>query len=493
MSLTAVLLVCAFGLVIITPLIVGKWQALKEQKATLEKSLQEVIEQKDQLKKELSARQKELQLSIEDSVTKLMGGRIFSDRLAHQIRESKRFKATMGIAFVDINHFKMVNDALGPDVGDVILAEIARRLETCIRQVDTLSRFSKDTFVVLLSQLAKPETAAIVAQRILQALARPFQIDGQEINLSACVGLALYPQDGEDAATLLRNADDALQAAKKKGKQVYQFYQEKMQQQSHRELLLYTSMARETTITQFSLLFQPVMNMRDKTIRCLEASFNWEQEELGVIGFDEIVLYAEKQQKLNQVTEALIHRACDQFLRWQGLGFKPQFLSVPMKIRQLESSHFVYRVSQMLQDMSFPCDQLIVSLDENIRPISFDVLEKSFNMLSYLGVKICLNHFGCGGMSLRYLKNLKVDYLKLDQTFIDDVAENDYTKALINSLAMMAEHMGIELIANGVETSEQLSTLNNLNCPLMQGRLIGEALPEMQVESVYHRQTSSTE
>lgn len=454
---------------------------LAKMNAVKESHIQQLRQSEQSLQQAVLALQNQLHNMIEDPITHLLGWQLFMDRLNHSLHESARYQLTMGILSVDINEFNMINEALGYRVGDALLQEVSKRLQLCIRQIDSLSRFSKDVFFIMLIQLSKPETAAIVAQRILQSLAQPIQINEHTLYINACVGISIYPNDGQDAPLLLRNADLALQLAKEKGHSTYQFYQEKIHLNSQRELALSTGLKRESLMQELEIYYQPIMNVQNKTIFCMEALLYWRHPELGLIGPQELFNYAEKQGKLNIISDWLLKNACLQFLSWRSVGFQPELLSIPLSIRQLENSRFIYGISQSLQELHFKPEWLLFGIKESSSPITFDGVEKAFNMLKYLNIKIAIEDFGSRSLSISYLKNMSVNYLKLDRCLISDIEQNESTQSFIKAMVLVANTLSMQLIVQGVGSEQQMTLLNALGCHLLQGPWIGAAVPAKEV------------
>jgi len=418
-----------------------------------------------------------LQLTFEDAVTNLLGWQLFEDRIIQNVKESERYHLTMGVVYVDIDDFKVINDALSYEVGDELLREVATRLQECIRQVDSISRFAQDTFVILLAHLNKPETAAIVTQRILQSLSLPFQIGEHEVYLTACIGVSLYPGDGQDAQSLLRNAHQALYLAKEQGKHVCRFYEEKMHVQSQREMEIYNSLSRESVFQELLVNYQPIVDVSNRSIFCMNALLLWQQPELGLIDSRELFEYAEKQRKLNAISIWLLKNACKQFQAWHVEGVKAKLLSVSLSVKQLENSNFIYQLSHILQESNFNPEWLLIEIKDSFLEESFDVLEKAFNMLNYLGIKLAIDNFGSDFFALRYLKNITVHYLKLDKSFIDDIVENEQTQALVRSILSFAQSLSMQVIVQGIENEQQMNVCKELGITLMQGSLLGEPQP----------------
>lgn len=434
------------------------------------------------LRDELSVVQNKFNATLADPITNLLGWQLFEDRINHAIKESERYQLTMGILFVDIDDFKVINDALSYEIGDALLKEVAKRLESCIRQVDSIARFTKDTFVILLGQLAKPETAAIVAQRIIQNFREAFFIHDNELLISVSIGIAIYPNDGHTTLELLRSADHALHLAKETGQHSYKFYQERLHTQSIRELAIYSHLSRENLFSEFTVFYQPILNVLHETIFCMDTILHWQHAQLGLINTTEIFSYAEKQGKLNHILEWLIENACKQFLKWQSLGFALPCIGIPITIKQLENSQFIYRISHILKGLSFNPDWLLLEIKDSAIGIAADSLEKALNMLSYIGVRIAIDNFGSEqSFSLLHLKHFKLHYLKLDPALISDILNNETAVALIKAITYLGKETTTEIIIQGVESPEQIELLKNLGCILMQGRFLGPPLSEREV------------
>ncbi len=453
------------------------------QKITVsELQLQQSQETSRQLQTELKTLESKVSGALEDPVTHLLGWQLFEDHLRQNMKESERYQLTMGILFIDIDDFKVINDALGYEIGDQLLQEVAQRLYGCIRQVDSISRFNKDVFVAVITQLSKPETAALVAQRVLQALAQPFQIDKHELFITACIGISIYPTDGRDTITLLRSAEHALQLAKEKNKHVYQFYQEKMHIDSQRELVLHNNLKREAVFNEFTLYYQPVINVLTNATFCMDARLAWQHPELGLIQAEELYLYGEKQRKLNALTEWLLQNACQQYLQWNSLGFYPEYLGITVSVKQLENSQFIYRLSQIMQDLAFKPEWLLIAIKDSSAQLPSDMIDKAFNMLKYLGIKLAVENFGSAQFSFSSLKTFSMHYLKLDPLLIEGIEKNDeQAMAAIESLVLLCTRLAMHLIVQGVTSDDQVRVLRELGCIYMCGPALGGVYSEQEV------------
>lgn len=433
------------------------------------------------LKEEIEILQQKTQQESRDPLTNLIGWKIFEDRVAQSIKECDRYKFILGMLYVDIDEFNLINHALGNATGNDLLNAVGERLQSCLRQVDSLSRQSKDTFVVLLGQLAKQETAVIIIQRIMQAMSMPFAIGQHELTITVCIGAAFYPHDGANALGLMQNAEYTMLQAKSLGKNNYQFYQQKLYTDSQRELTLYNSISSDLFLDDLELLYQPVMDMQNKTMLCAETQVVWKHKMLGSISENELYVYADKHHKLNKITERVLRESCRKFINWRTLGLKPQMLSLAISLKQLENAQFVYNISQILLEMKMQPEWLMLEIHESAEQLSLDILEKSFNMLQYMGVRIALDNFGSTSFPLRYLKAFTVGYLKLDAALVADVVLNEKSRAVIKGVAAFARELSLQVIATGVESDSQAAVLRELGVNLMQGQLMSRPLSEAEM------------
>lgn len=417
----------------------------------------------------------------EDKTTGLPSWFVFEDRFTQVIAESERTQMMVGMLLVDIGDFAMLSDVLDSQGNSALLREAATRIRYVLRKVDTVSRLQNACFAVMVTQLAKAETAAIVAQRILNELSRPFYVNNSEIYINASVGISIYPTDGNAIVSLTHAAQLAMKAASENGNYGYQFYKEKNQTDSQRDMLLYVNLKRESVFQELVLFYQPVIDMRTNTIICMDTRLCWQHPALGLIDSQELSDQVDKQRKQNVFTEWLLKAACRQFVQWRDFGFSPALLGVPVSIRQLESTPFIYHLSQIMHSCNFKPECLLLELCDTDLGLSFDVLEKAFNMLNYLGVKLAVSRVGTASFSFSYLRQINVQYLLLEQGFIDDVETNPRTLAVIKGIHELTSTLGCELVASGVETETQATLLRDAGCQLLQGRLIGEPVQDRDV------------
>lgn len=439
-----------------------------------------VLHKKEQaLKEECLQLKTSLEQLMQDPVTKVLAWVLFEEHLQRGILESGRYQLMLGVLLVEVNNFSTINNALTEEMSNVFLYEIAQKLTGCIRKTDSISR-RKDTFFILIEHLSKPELASIVAQRILQALSKPIKINEQELSITVSIGIAIYPIDGEDGASLLRAAEYALQVAREKGKHLYQFYQSKMNAESRRELALYLGLSRENIFKEFSLRFQPLMQEKPQEkvshhVLAVFAKIIWHHPELGEITQAELFQQAEKQRKLSMITEWGFREAGLDYLKSrQKLG--EALLGFSLTIEQLEHHQFIYHLAQIMQEIGFKPEWLLLEISGDFSRVSFEALEKAFNMLKYLKINIVIDQFGVNAIPLRYLNQFTISYLKLDPSLTNDVTTDSASSEMVEAILMMMKHLNIQVIVQNVREQAQWMMLKKLGCDLFQGQLIDKTL-----------------
>ena len=405
-----------------------------------------------------------------DTLTGLVSRQIFEDRLEQMINQSARHELIFAVLFLNLDGFKIINEALGLDAGDGLLKEVARRLQGSIRQLDTVSRFAGDEFVFILPQLAKPETAAYVAKRILDAIALPFKVNEQEVFVTASIGIAIFPDDGNEGKQLLKNADNALHQAKSHNHHSYQFYRQEMYVSSQRELIINSSLHSQTIYQDFLIYYQPQVNIETKKIISMEALLRWNHPTLGLIDFKDFLRFSENNGTIESIGEWVLHHACQQFQAWKSLGFFIQSFSVNISARQLENPHFTYKVSQILQECGLSPENLILEVSETMLQSSL-IGEKTLLMLKELGVRVGVNDFGTGHIALWQLQTIPVNILKIASTHIQNITINQDTAAIVKMIIALGNTLGVAVVATDVVNKKQVQLLKSLGCQLMQGSI----------------------
>jgi len=451
---------------------IGHIQKLNRKCLVLDHQLQRQVKKQHRLKQKLIQLQEQFSNNIlTDPLTGLPSRKIFEDHLELTVNQSIRHQLTFSVMFLNLDGFKIINDALGYDVGDDLLKEISQRLQACVRQVDTLSRFASDEFVFIFSQIAKAETAAYIAQRLLDAIAQPFIAQGQELYLTASIGIAVFPMDGHDGKTLLKNADLALTQAKTRGRNIYQFYQEEMHELSRRELILSSSLHNETSYQHFNIFYQPRINLETKKIVCMEVILQWQHPDFGLVTFEEFSRLAEKNNNIIAIYEWLLRNACQDLMKWHEYDFYPQAISVQVSLKQLENTHFIQKVSAILQETKIDPASLTFEITESSLLTKIDLVEKMLHMLKRLGVQIAINNFGASHLQLQHLRRLPIDIFKIDHSLVYDIDTNQESEAIVKMIIALANSLQSHVIAEGVENVNQKNLLFSLGCATMQGNL----------------------
>lgn len=466
-----------------------KMKQLSTKLVTDDANLKQAQEEIHQLHAKISALNIQAKISDIDPVTHLMGFRLFLDRLNQRIKEAERFQLTLAVIFIDMEDLTMMTDALGSEINHLLLEEVTERINANIRKVDSAARYNATNIAILLSQITKPETAVIVVERIHQALKKPFFIQNRELYINTSFGIATYPADARGAETLLNCAQHALQLAKNTG--LYRFYQEDMHKQSQLELMLQTSVAKEIFDDDFVIYYQPIHNVKENRVICVDTLPYWHHAQVGTLNSVELLNYAEKHQKSDVIFEWLLKNACENYLASESARVSSEtnaeqtkstvLIGIPLNLDQLHS-HFIYRISKILQTLNFNPECVLLEMKHGLQMISFDVLEKSINMLNYLKIKICITDFGQETLSLGLLKNIKPNFVKTDPLLISDIAENKHTVALMESILFLMKKMNMELIVAGVDSEKKYQALKQLDVIYMQGSYFG--LPIVQGEVV---------
>ncbi len=455
---------------------------LKKRLTSTEQKLKTIGAKEQQLSIELTEyKNKFTQEVLRDAVTGLPRLPVFKEQVQIILNQSERNKTLFGILFLDLKNFKIINNTLGYVIGDAVLKEVANRLLLSVRQIDSVCRFSGGGFVVLLSQLSHPESAAMIVRRLFQKLEEPFQIERHELYVAANVGIAVYPMDGQDIDTLFRNAAQALAQAKTAGSQQYQFYCADMDSHSQRELTLNSALCNDLIFQEFRVEYQPQIDVETNQIFGLEALLRWQHPEFGLISPREFIRIAENNGRIEAIGEWLLKHICQQLRLWQAQGLVIPAVSINLSLRHLESRHFMSSLLRILQETQVNPKALIFEVAENDILKHSESLEKGFRILARLGIRLTIDHFEGGDVLLRYLKNFPMEYLKIDSSFIRDLASSKESEAIVNMMVFLAKNLNKKIIALGVETETQKRLLQKLGCHLMQGYLFSPPLNEREV------------
>jgi diguanylate cyclase (GGDEF)-like protein/PAS domain S-box-containing protein len=407
-----------------------------------------------------------------DALTDLPNRALFKDRLGVAIAQSERDGDQFAVMFVDLDRFKWVNDTLGHQIGDELLKLVATRLKRCLRKGDTLARIGGDEFTLLLPKIKNREDARLTAGKILKQLNRSFNLLGSEVFISASIGVALFPEHGDSIETLLKSADIAMYHVKWEGKNGARFYNSEMNVIFHRKLSIENDLRRALESSdQFVLNYQPQVDINESKIVGMEVLARWLHPEQGLISPSEFIPLAEETGLITQITEMVFGRACAQFRLWQAMGFNDVKMAINFSPKDIERNDFVHFIKNELQQNQLTPDTLEVEITEGTVMGDLENTVRKFKELSALGVQISVDDFGTCYSSLGYLKKFPLHTIKIDKSFVHDIQEGAIDVPIVSAITAIAQGFKMSLIAEGVETAEQMRVLQNQGCSIMQGFL----------------------
>ena len=408
-------------------------------------------------------------LAYHDNLTGLPNRSLLQDRLAHSIARAERTNRKVAVLFIDLDNFKNINDTLGHDVGDELLRQVSGRLKECVRAEDTIARQGGDEFIVLLDGLDDGRGASLVAQKILNALRKAFVLGGTDQHVSGSVGIALFPEDGRDAQTLMKNADTAMFHGKTQGKNTYQYFTAQMNVAVKRRMTLESALRRAVMRRDFVLHYQPQIDLDSGEILAVEALVRWRTEDGGTVSPGDFIPLAEETGLINEIGEWVLREACRQAREWQDMGLPRRRMAVNLSARQFSDRGFLDMVTRTLAETGLEpaCLELEITESQVMRQTEGMIM--LLNKLSEMGVQLAIDDFGTGYSSLSYLKRLPIQKLKIDQSFVRDITVDPNDTAIVVAIINMAKSLDLDTIAEGVETAGQLALLRSKGCHVGQG------------------------
>jgi diguanylate cyclase (GGDEF)-like protein/PAS domain S-box-containing protein len=421
------------------------------------------------------------QLAHYDVLTNLPNRRTFAERIQHEIDLAVRRNTMIAVVFIDIDHFKTINDSLGHATGDLVLQSVANRLRACLRIGDTVARIGGDEFVVLLEGNSKRETFERVAQKLAESLTEAVTIDGREMYVAASMGISVFPHDGTDSETLLRNADTAMYRAKTAGRNCWRFFDESMAAHASRRLELETALRRAAERNELVLYYQPQRSLHSERIVAVEALLRWQRPERGMVSPMEFIPLAEDSGLIVPIGEWVLFTACTQAATWWREYKVELRVAVNIAAKQIHHKGFVEQVRDTLAITGLPAEFLELEITESSIIENVEESVSKLHQLKQLGVSVAIDDFGTGYSSLSYLKQLPVDRLKIDRSFVKDTPDDIDDCAIVRTVISMSHNLGLSVIAEGVETQRQLDFLRAQHCDEIQGYLLSVPLPAQQV------------
>ncbi len=432
-------------------------------------------------------------LAFHDPLTNLPNRLLFSDRLTLAVAQAHRHNQRLAVLFLDLDRFKVINDSLGHSVGDELLRQVAERIQEYVREGDTVARLGGDEFTLLVPGISAEEDAAKIARKICEAIHDPFWIDGRELFVTTSMGVAVYPSDGHDAETLVRNADSAMYRAKEQGRDNYQLYTPAMNAKAVERLSLESRLRQAVANDELELHFQPFFDLKTTKILGAEALLRWRHPELGLIPPGEFIPIAELSGLIVPIGEWVLRTACAEARKWHEKGFLGLTVSVNLSPRQFQQADLVSQVTSALAETGLEANKLDLEITESN---AMQNAEQSINTLRGLkkqGVRISMDDFGTGYSSLNYLKRFPIDRIKLDQSFVRDLPGDKDDAAIAMAVIAMGRSLELIVIAEGVETEEQLAFLKDRDCDQLQGFLFSRPLPAEAFETFLREGRSTAE
>ncbi len=433
----------------------------------------------------LRLRQEHLQeLAHFDSLTGLPNRTLFHDRLNQALRNAERFAQNVLVIFIDLDHFKDINDSLGHRMGDLLLVEVAQRLKVVIRSCDTVARMGGDEFTVFAQNIGSEQNSEIIAKHLVETLAKPYKVDGRELFLTASLGLTSYPKDAGTVDELLRNADLAMYCAKDKGKNAYERYEPSMNLMASSRLTILNDLHHALERDEFWLAYQPRVDLATGRITGFEALIRWQHPEQGLVMPGKFIQLAEETGLIVGISEWVISTACLQIREWQAAGLTPAPVAVNLASLLFKRQVVVPMIVSALEQSGIEPRFLEVELTEGTIIAGNETTVAQLNELKALGIIIAIDDFGTGYSSLSYLQRLPIDILKIDKSFICNISSNKDDLAIVTAIIAMARSLSLGVVAEGVETHDQLAYLRTQGCQQIQGYLVSRPIPADQIAAL---------
>ncbi|MBL1275927.1 MAG: EAL domain-containing protein [Ectothiorhodospiraceae bacterium] len=450
----------------------------------LVRTLRHAIERNNLLVALAQAKYQQEELATHDSLTGLPNRLLFQGRLSHAIDLARRHEKQLAVMFIDLDHFKHINDSLGHNMGDLLLKTFADRLKSCLRQSDTAARFGGDEFICVLGDLQERSIAGDVAQKILNTCSQPIMLGEKQRSVTPSLGISLYPQDGGDSSTLIKHADSAMYTAKRFGRGNYQFFNAELHAKDLKRLSLEADLQVAVKQQQLAVYYQPIIGKNNRPV-AVEALVRWQHPTLGLLAPADFIAIAETTGMIKDIDEWVLRTACHQVKSWHDAGLPPLRVAVNMSAQEFEhDSNLVELVSNVLNESGLQPCYLELEISETASMFDPEITKITLQKLRLLGVHLAIDDFGTGYSSLSYLQQFKVDTLKIDRAFVCDVISNPESATITRTIVALAKALNLSTVAEGVETEAQAKFLKDLQCDYLQGYHYSRPVAAAQLEKM---------
>lgn len=446
-----------------------KWQ-LAQDAARKMRSLERTIEERVQELLKVS------HLLQYDVLTELPNSMLLGDRLTQAMAQCRRHDRQLAVMFIGLDRFKRINNALGHPVGDEMLKRVARALATVVRESDSVFRYGSDEFVVLVGDVNDPQQTKGVAEKLLNAISTPQPIDGHDLTVTASLGISLYPADGFDAVALIKKAETAMRNVKETGPNDYRFFTEDMNRRARQQQTIESGLRLALQRKEFVLHYQPKLDLTNGKVVGVEALVRWNRPDQGMVFPSDFIPVAEDSGLIVPLSQWVLQEACQQACRWQAQGMRPLSLSVNISAIDFRQRGFVEGIARTLKETGFAPTQLELEITESVLMQNIDTTVATLKAIKQLGVRLAIDDFGTGYSSLSYLQKFPVDVLKIDQSFVGDLSIDSNDAKLVSTIISLGKSLNLHIIAEGVETREQLEFLKLHQCEEAQGYYFSKAV-----------------
>ncbi|WP_458129355.1 EAL domain-containing protein [Pseudomonas sp. Z2-11] len=446
-----------------------KWQ-LAQDAARKMRSLERTIEERVQELLKVS------HLLQYDVLTELPNSMLLGDRLTQALAQCRRHDRQLAVMFIGLDRFKRINNALGHPVGDEMLKRVARTLATVVRESDSVFRYGSDEFVVILGDVADPQLIKGVAEKLLAAINSPHPIDGHDLTVTASLGISVYPTDGFDAVALIKKAETAMRNVKETGPNDYRFFTEDMNRRARQQQTIESGLRLALQRKEFVLHYQPKLDLTSGTVVGVEALVRWNRPDQGLVYPSDFIPVAEDSGLIVPLSQWVLQEACQQACRWQADGMRPLYLSVNVSAIDFRQRGFVEGIARTLKETGLDPTQLELEITESVLMQNIDTTVATLKAIKQLGVRLAIDDFGTGYSSLSYLQKFPVDVLKIDQSFVGDLSIDSNDAKLVSTIISLGKSLNLHIIAEGVETREQLAFLKAHQCEEAQGYYFSKAV-----------------